>query len=213
MDKSNQTLNEDSTPQNPPEGNVPKKWWQWFLLYPAFAIALVGAIPTYIELLNSKIIGVSFGDTEKAETSNKMWRKNLGCTTQPLDPYITTSKVEVDATICESGDVFVRITTPNNKNFFEWVSLEEISQPSAIVASKVSFNLFNQAVASESIIDEQLASTSNRLIVLCKQKWINNKLILRRVSYPGNGCFDETINTYSRQIVRSVSAPCSCEGW
>lgn len=49
----------------------------------------------------------------------------------------------------------------------------------------------------------------NGPLVLC-QKWLNQSFILRRVSYQGRGCFDETINTYSGQIVKSVPAPCQC---
>ncbi len=35
------------------ETEARNKWWQFFLLYPALAIAIVGAVPTYIELYQS----------------------------------------------------------------------------------------------------------------------------------------------------------------
>ncbi|MDC0953155.1 hypothetical protein OAR92_00630, partial [Porticoccaceae bacterium] len=46
-------------------------------------------------------------------------------------------------------------------------------------------------------------------VVLC-QNWINNVLFVRRVSYPNQGCFDETINTFTGQVVNVSPAPCYC---
>mgnify|MGYP003625765735 CR=1 FL=1 len=193
--------------ENLTEESAPKKWWQWFLLYPAFAIALIGAIPTYMELLSSYQKDVEFGNSKKAAMNLIMWRKNLSCTAQPMDPYTTTSFIKVDAAICESGDVFVRITTPRNENFFEWVSLDNVSKPHALNSAKVSFNLFKQAYASQNAVNDVLQYNGPQ--VLC-QKWLNQNLLMRRVHYQGRGCFDETINTYSGKIIKSVPAPCNC---
>tara|TARA_R110001583_G_scaffold173794_1_gene327875 strand:- start:1284 stop:1940 length:657 start_codon:yes stop_codon:yes gene_type:complete len=200
---SEEELNISSNQQT--TDKTPKKWWQWFLLYPAFAIALIGAVPTYIEYWDSSQKDVPFGDSTKADLNRIMWRKNLGCTAQPMDPYITLAFIKVDATICESGDVFVRITTPNNENFFEWVSLEKVSKPQ--VSHIANFSFIQQAFATEGLSDGIFSNNGPQ--VLC-QRWLNQNLLLRRVYYPGRGCFDETINTYSGQVISSRAAPCNC---
>ena len=84
---------------NPAEAK-PKKWWQWVLVYPTFVIALVGAVPTFKELYDSKSRDVDFGTSKIAEMRNEMWRKNMTCGMAPMDPLINDFNVAVDATIC-----------------------------------------------------------------------------------------------------------------
>ena len=126
----------------------PKKWWQWILVYPTFVIALVGAVPTFKELYDSKSRDVDFGTSKIAEMRNEMWRKNMTCGMAPLDPLINDFNVAVDATICKSGDVLIRVTTPAKKQFFEWVSIDAIF--SANISDTAAINLFNSAVAHSS---------------------------------------------------------------
>jgi hypothetical protein len=219
-------------------GAKPKKWWQWILVYPTFVIALVGAVPTFKELYDSHSRDVDFGTSKIAEMRNEMWRKNMTCGMAPMDPLINDFNVAVDATICKSGDVLIRVTTPAKKQFFEWVSTDAIF--SANVANTAALTLFSNAIAeqagyqddwpepgwpdsgfdSDSDFDSESAATpddpySGPLsqyygpVVLC-QNWINNVLFVRRVSYPNQGCFDETINTFTEQVVNVNPAPCYC---
>ncbi|MDB3967230.1 hypothetical protein N9399_05710 [Porticoccaceae bacterium] len=204
----------------------PKKWWQWILVYPTFVIALVGAVPTFKELYDSKARDVDFGTSKIAEMRNEMWRKNMTCGMAPMDPLINDFNVAVDATICKSGDVLIRVTTPAKKQFFEWVSIDAIF--SANVSNTADINLFAGLVSSaiadsytgagdwaEAGSDSEPASQPEIIaqyygpVVLC-QHWINNALFVRRVSYPQQGCFDETINTFTGQVVNVAPAPCYC---
>ncbi|MGB1243821.1 MAG: hypothetical protein ACPG88_00150 [Porticoccaceae bacterium] len=206
----------------------PRKWWQWILVYPTFVIALVGAVPTFKELYDSRSRDVDFGTSKIAEMRNEMWRKNMTCGMAPMDPLINDFNVAVDATICKSGDVLIRVTTPAKKQFFEWVSIDAIF--SANVSNTAALNLFNSAIADhgdwsepdwpdhDSDYDSGFGSDSPYPgavsqyygpVVLC-QNWINNVLFVRRVSYPNQGCFDETINTFTGQVVNVIAAPCYC---
>jgi hypothetical protein len=45
--KTQKSAEKDETLQSP------RRWWQWFLVYPGLAMAVVGAVPTYIEAVNS----------------------------------------------------------------------------------------------------------------------------------------------------------------
>jgi hypothetical protein len=110
----------DAEPASP----APRRWWQWFLVYPAVAVALVSAIPTYIELFNSSKFDVPFGQSSLAKQQNDLWERNLTCSAAPLDPFVNEYNVEVDAIICKSGDVLVRVRTPNKKTFYRWVPVD-----------------------------------------------------------------------------------------
>ncbi|MDG1199528.1 MAG: hypothetical protein P8N12_02765 [Porticoccaceae bacterium] len=206
----------------------PKKWWQWILVYPTFVIALVGAVPTFKELYESRSRDVDFGTSKIAEMRNEMWRKNMTCGMAPMDPLINDFNVAVDATICKSGDVLIRVTTPAKKQFFEWVSIDAIF--SANISDTAAINLFSSAMADQFDYQDEWPedqwpdydsdfepedSHSGALsqyygpVVLC-QNWINNVLFVRRVSYPNQGCFDETINTFTGQVLNVSPAPCYC---
>ncbi len=54
----------------------PRRWWQWLLLYPALAVALVSAIPTYVEIFYSKKYEVPFGQSAAAKQQNDLWQRN-----------------------------------------------------------------------------------------------------------------------------------------
>ena len=220
----------------------PKKWWQWILVYPTFVIALVGAVPTFKELYDSRSRDVDFGTSKIAEMRNEMWRKNMTCGMAPMDPLINDFNVAVDATICKSGDVLIRVTTPAKKQFFEWVSIDAIF--SANLSNTAALTLVSSALADQTGYQEDWPETGwpdSELeadfdsdfephfdseptpaspypgalsqyygpVVLC-QNWINNVLFMRRVSYPNQGCFDETINTVTGQVVNTMPAPCYC---
>lgn len=201
------------------ETKTKNKWWQMLLLYPALAIAILGAIPTYVELYQSQKKNVAFGESAKAKMRNNMWRKNLTCSTAPLDPLITEHNIEVDATICKSGDVLIRVMAPGNKKFFEWFAVDHIFS-----INTASVSLFSQAIAEEitlgeeakeidfeveGILDSSFQVAQYGPVILC-QRWLDRVMLLRRVSYPNGVCFDETVNTYTGFVVNSVRSPCNC---
>ncbi len=183
--------------------NKLKLRWRWLVLYPCFGVAVIAAIPTVHELVESSIMNVSVGQSEIAKKRNEMWRKNMTCAAAPLDPLVTETNLQVDATICKSGDVLIRVFGPEEQQFFEWVAVDKMFTPEQSVAS---FSLFSSAIAKENL--EHSAQQSGAR-VLC-QRWLDNVLLLRRVEYYGRGCFDETVNTYTGYLVGSVSAPCRC---
>jgi hypothetical protein len=165
----------------------PKKWWQWVLVYPIFIIVLMDAVPTFKELYDSHSRDVDFGTSKIAEMRNEMWRKNMTCGMAPLDPLINDFNVAVDATICKSGDVLIRVTTPTKKQFFEWVAIDTIF--SSITPDVVGVNLFSSAIASELAAqnsgdpEAEIFAQYYGPVVLC-QNWISNALFVRRVNYP-----------------------------
>ena len=181
---------------------VPRKWWQWALLYPTLIVSLLAAIPTITEAYKSIILGVGFGKSEEALEQRRLWERNLDCAQSPYDYLKTASNYQVDATICISGDVLVRVVTPDNNRRYKWVAVAEFAPQRSS-----SFNLIGSAFANES--DEALMLTQLGGIQTICQRFLDQVMLLRRVSVPGQGCWDEIVNTLNGMVVRRNPAPCN----
>jgi len=73
-----EAANEDSKPSSP------KRWWQWILLYPAFAVALLTAGPQWYDRGKATWQGIKGGSASDAEKQASLWRKNLSCSAAPF---------------------------------------------------------------------------------------------------------------------------------
>lgn len=185
----------------------PTKWWQWFLVYPTVLTAFFAAIPTVAEVFQSKNLGVDFGESKEAIRQNQLWKKNMSCAQTPYDWLKTSTNTLVDATICKTGDVLVRIKTPTIETY-EWVAIDKYH------SNKSSLGFLQNAIAVEPLNHTNIAPTNINIeiarsfTILC-QKWISSSRILRRISTPNDGCYDEIVNTYTGKVERRRSAPCN----
>jgi hypothetical protein len=176
----------------------PKRWWQWLLLYPGLAVAILGAIPTYREAFRSYSRDVPFGQSFDAEEQNRLWQKNFECAKKAnFSPITNKQKVEIASVVCESGDVLLRGRRPDwEQPQVRWVSWNYVAP---------SLDIIKSANASEStpLILAQAPTTS----VLC-QRWVSPGRLLQRVA-TREGCFDEVINTYNGSVIGRRPAPCN----
>jgi hypothetical protein len=176
------------------------KWWKLVLLYPTLVIAIISAIPTYVELIGSSKLGVPFGNYRAALKENELWKENIECAAAPFAGLANPNNVEVDAVVCLSGNVLVRIKPPQREVTYKWVPLDVAAKQ----ASEAT--IVRAALAASDAPKFDLAQNNYR--VIC-QLWIANGLLLRRVQRPNNTCFDETVNTFTGQVVRTVQVPCN----
>jgi hypothetical protein len=187
----------------------PTLWWQWVLVYPALAISIMGSIPTYIELVGSKILGVPFGDYRVAVRENQLWQENISCAAAPFDGLQTKQKIEVDAVVCLSGNVLVRVNPPGSQTAYKWVPLDSVKRADS------GFSLISTAHAvprapSQSLPQDGIVLAQANYQVMCQQ-WVGNGLIRRVILNRAiNACFAEVVNTFSGQVVNSSPAACSC---
>ena len=181
---------------------LPKKWWQWVLLYPGLVIAVVGAVPTYYELGRSHYLGVPFGKSADAEEQNRLWVENFECTkTAAFNKAVNKKQVEISSAVCESGDVLLSGKRPGwDKPQLRWVSWAEVAPSSVENTHSASFGVFGNAQADDRII---LAQGN----VIC-QRWVGPGLLLQRIG-TAQGCFDQVINTYNGWVVSTRPAPCA----
>jgi hypothetical protein len=169
------------------------------LLYPTLLIALLTAVPEWVRLAKSWESNVPADKIDKAEKQTELWKKNLECTTAPMDFFANPSNIKVDATICESGDVFVRVFTPDDKGVYYWVDIESLIQ----TASNLELFTTAQAFSQPYILNVQSA---RRSYVMC-QRFLDERNLLRVVNV-GNECFDEVVDTYTGQVTSRDRSQC-----
>lgn len=184
----------------------PQRWWQWFLVYPTFAIALFSAAPNWLDKVKGYTIGVS--SAAEARKQAALWQKNRTCAGLPFKSFVNPRLIAVDATICDSGDILVHAVTPQNAETFKWVAVDDIVPrrsggliPSAQAATLTDAgmnSLFAAQVSSFNLAQFQVN-------ILCQRP--DGRYLHRRVATP-QGCFQETIDTFTGQVVERNPAPC-----
>ena len=96
---------------DPLSGQVPIRWWQWVLVYPALAITVMSALPTWVQQVQAVRLGVTRGDVPNAEEQNKLWQKNLKCAkAQEIQRIRTSRNTEIGAQVCPSGHVLLLLS-------------------------------------------------------------------------------------------------------
>jgi hypothetical protein len=183
----------------------PSKWWQWIIIYPTLAISILSAAPQWIDKVQALSNGVEDRSWEEAKQQQDAWRANLTCSAAPFDWYSTPENLKVDATICNSGDIFVRVSTPRQGNFYQWVLLNSIVKDT----KTASLPLISSAYANTNWRAEggfQVAS-GEAATVVCQVFMPDGRTIKRHVSTP-QGCYDEYVDTYTGAVTRSAQVQC-----
>jgi len=179
------------------------------LLYPALAVALITAGPQWLDKVRGYRIGVS--SAAKAEREAKLWQKNASCLNLNSNGYLSPSNVAVDATICKSGDILVRAVTPQSREVYKWLPLDDVvpappqttaSLIPAAHAATLSTRL-RQLGRSEATPAYKLAWLQT---VICTRS--DGRYLTRRIQTP-QGCVDEVIDTFTGAVVSRNPAPCT----
>ena len=184
-------------------GASPKKWWQWFFMYPAVGVALLGSLPTIYELYNSWKIDVPYGESQLAAEQNVLWQTNFDCSKEKFKSVKNVNNIEVGAIVCATGDVLLKVASPNASPMFRWVGLKSLSNISLLEM------MVSSAHAENFVVGENIQLASNHVPVLICQRWLKPGTLLRRVSVSNEGCFDEVLNTFTGAILSRVKVPCN----
>ena len=189
------------------------KLFEWGVIYPILIGSLVTAGPQWIDSGRAMLQGIQAGSVKQAKQQAALWRKNLDCAAAPYSWFNSPGDIKVDATICDSGDLFVRASTPGNQQYFKWLPLSDVVQgdesggggliPEAHAATLATRP--SAAPLSPPVAGVRLAQPVAN--VVC-QKFLDDRRLLRRVKTP-QGCFDEVIDTFNGQIVSRKAVPCT----
>lgn len=170
------------------------------LLYPTLAIAAIGAIPQYIQVFKAMKWDVPVNAVNAAEREHDLWVKNVDCAGG--DGRLETSLADntrVAALVCPSGDVLVKVKRVTGEESYRWVPLEEAkSQGSRLTA----------LIGISTAVAQEVTNPRIRLAQAC-QHWVDQAkgILVRRVR-EGDKCYDETVNTFTGQVISRKPVPC-----
>jgi hypothetical protein len=194
---------------------APTRAWQWILIYPALAISLLTALPKWADTALAAVHNVQNRSFSEAKLQSDLWAKNLPCTAFPLNYARTDANVALDATICDSGDIFVRASTSDHHSHFYWVPVDriigkEVHKPSLLSSADAAEAPLGGAKLSGAVTTES-DNRANLLVrvqaVIC-QHLVDARHVVRRISTP-QGCMDQIVDTYTGQVVSVRPAPCT----
>jgi hypothetical protein len=179
----------------------PKRWWQWLLMYPTLAIALVGAVPQYRQWISALVLGLPIdANVSDAHEQAKAWERNAGCL-HDIDHIRPSARTNysIELVACPSGDILLTLTPLQNPEqpVFRWIVTRDLF--TSIARSSPSQATIGQVPAT------QLAEATSVRIVDIK---VQGRTVTRRIQLSDNTCIDETIDTYTGRRLSQRQAPC-----
>jgi hypothetical protein len=200
----------------PSKARTSARWWRWVLIYPILAIALVTAAPHWIEKTLAAVNNTSNRSLTEAKIQSALWSKNLPCTALPFNWYVNPNNIQLDSTICDSGDIFVRASTPDRRRHFYWIPVARViggADPVKIpLVSVIRAPQAPPGASATPAVSRGEPSARNlfhrvqNAFVTC-QRFVNQRRILRHLRTP-QGCFDEVIDTYNGTVAVRRQVPC-----
>lgn len=197
----------------------PKRIWQWLIIYPSLAIAVLTAVPEWINAGTAMLNGLKPSQMAEAGTQSKFWARNLKCTESVFEWVENPQNVKVDGTICPSGDIMVRIEVPNKdghyKGSIRGILIDDILQQT----KESSLSLVSSAHAAvnpaapltqpsiRTLARRVLAQNSKFAVVVC-QKFLSDKRTIKRHVKVSGQCYDEYVDTYTGNIKRRQKTSC-----
>ena len=197
-----------SEPSAGSEPQSPRRFYEMLLVYPTLGLALITAVPTWWDKYQAWRLDIQRVTAAKAMRQAELFQKNMSCMGAPFSYYSSPRQVEIDATICDSGDILVSTVVPKQDPYISIVALDDLvhkSGDNGLIPSANAATLpprYSQpTVAKAPLRLAQVTAT-----VLC-QRMVENRYIHRRIQTP-QGCRDQIIDTYNGRITSDRPAPC-----
>lgn len=191
-----------------------QRWWQRLFIYPTFIGALLGAIPTGIDLYKSFEYDIGFNDVQHAEEQRRLWIKNFDCAQAMKYQKVETGEgVMVQVGACSNGDVLIEVSSPDSKRILEWVSLQRLRSEASLAwlpligtAHAATGEHTARSQRSGALIRSAQADSN----VLCQV--IIDKTMLIRIVRENGACYREEIEVMKGTVAsrKPVSCDASC---
>ena len=170
------------------------------LVYPALAVAVIGAAPQYVQVFKAFQRDVPVNEVAASEREHALWVKNLDCVGKVLLPDTALpDNTRVGARVCPSGDVLVKVKRVTGAELYRWLPLDDV-KPTATVAA-----LIGVSTAHADTLPAMAFASDGQAC----QRWQNEAqgILVRRVR-EGNQCFEETLNTFTGRVISKTPVPC-----
>lgn len=188
----------------PATGVSSKRWWQRLILYPTAVGAILGAIPTGIDLYKAFAYDIEYSNVQHAEEQQRLWMKNFACAqSMSYQQVKTTEGITVQVGACTNGDVLIEVVPLNATKILEWISLDRLR--TASVTSSLSLIGMAHAGPFKGGGSIRLAQTGNG--VVCQAMQGSSKIV--RVVRENGKCYREEIEVLKGKVVNRREVPCS----
>lgn len=198
---------------------TPKKWWQWFLIYPSLGVALLGYTPQLIKLAESYTMGVAYERVEEAKKSKRLFEKHLsGCLIEkkPLH-FVTEQSIDIKAWLCDY-DILIQVEGADGSMIGRgnwWLDLREfqrtLEKPTGSILNLFIGPLYAAEIKKHWFKERQ----SKEPEVLC-WAWLDKSYgtFVQIVKHPETGeCYRRVTNSYTGITnVKKVSCSATCDG-
>lgn len=200
----------DDTGPTPP-GRSPT-WWQWILLYPALAVAVIPAVPEWAKMVRAWQVDLPVAQFEEGKESQLVLRRNDACTTELETRIGTVEETSIDARVCPAtGDVILRMATADKNVVIRGISAAVLAGGDRVQSASVSMigaaHAATAAPPRRAVMAIPVQSTP--VVATICQRWIDDRMMMQRVQTAANRCFDEVFDTLTGQRVSSEPAPCT----
>jgi hypothetical protein len=175
------------------------KWWQWVLMYPTLAIAVAGSVPTLHRLYLAFKLNVPISEVDIAARRSENFRDSNDCL-PTLHPVPGGEDADIWVGICPRK-VLAILIQPYDSKAPIWRMIFYAALPNDPITSL----LVKEAAAEEAFASFQIAQAGPTII--CRKQLDKGRLLIR-ISYPNGQCVDQTVNTYTGVVIRTVPAPC-----
>lgn len=205
----NETVNNpDSISTSDPRMKI--SVWRMMTLYPTLFVAILGALPTFKDMIKSFFLDVPWNQVHQAQDQFDLMRKNISCMAEAAShPLKTHDNVSISAAVCDSGDVAIVAQNVNAGSFPNpvIVPLKSIVNKGDVAQASVLHSLLpiDSAYAFE---PWPQPVQSPEATVICQHLWENGNL-LRRMKLPSGQCIDVLSNVYTRKIIKQTPAACT----
>jgi hypothetical protein len=180
--------------------DLPKRWWQWLLMYPTLAIALAGAVPQYYQWAEALVTGIPSAELNNAKEQAKAWERNVGCLhdIDHIKPSAHTN-YSIDMVACPTGDILLTLTPLQNPD----------DPVSRWIVTRAFFTQIAATAQAETQAENSAASSAAPVPVHIVDIKIQGRTVIRRILMSDNTCVDETIDSYTGRRLSQVPAPCT----
>ncbi len=116
-------------PERKPSSSTALQPWQWLLVL-LLAPSTINGLGLYGDMITRAVNGLPWGeDVKSAKRRDELFSKNMPCMEIKPSWYVAQNGAKIDATICRSGDVLVKVAPPREQNKMPTYGHLEKSQP------------------------------------------------------------------------------------
>ncbi len=171
---------------------LPFKWWQWLLMYPTLAVAIIGAIPQYQSWWQAHKLKVPANRVSQAEEQLALWNKNAECTKKEIPYSIKTIRNElIETTVCPSGDMLVKLQKPDKQTAdSRWIGFDTFGDTNMAAYDPFAKEAYAKEIEKGTNLYAQIVA------ILCQYRDAKG-FIVRRVRLANGQCQEEVINPYT----------------